>query len=251
MALHHNPRIVTEGLIMLLDSLDINSYPGSGSQWKDLSGKGNDTTFSYGDYSNGVFISVEVPDYASRLEFYTPNSTSIFDAFSTTTGGWQIEEVILINDITYPESPAGTVVSGSAYSSGAIGFDWNHGNSMGLNSIQMGAGNNSGGEVGYDVRTSISVPDNLQTFGTWVHRSFYWNRSNNTMGVYINGIHCGSIDISILAGLPIYDGQGISWGQLYGWRHDGARAGIKIYNRVLTAEEVQTNYEVHKNRFNL
>jgi len=36
MALHHNPRIVTSGLQVLLDAADTNSYPGSGTTWYDL-----------------------------------------------------------------------------------------------------------------------------------------------------------------------------------------------------------------------
>ena len=36
MALHHNPRIVTSGLILALDAADINSYTGAGATWTDL-----------------------------------------------------------------------------------------------------------------------------------------------------------------------------------------------------------------------
>jgi hypothetical protein len=37
MALHHSPKIVTNGLILSLDARDINSYPDSGLTWYDLS----------------------------------------------------------------------------------------------------------------------------------------------------------------------------------------------------------------------
>ena len=48
MALHHNPRIVTSGLVLALDAGDINSYPGSGTAWKDLSGNGFNATLNNG-----------------------------------------------------------------------------------------------------------------------------------------------------------------------------------------------------------
>jgi hypothetical protein len=37
MAKHHNPRIVTDGLVLCLDAANKRSYPGSGAVWTDLS----------------------------------------------------------------------------------------------------------------------------------------------------------------------------------------------------------------------
>jgi len=243
------PNITENGLVLHLDAANPKSYPGSGNTWYDLSGNSNTTNMSHGEFASTHFISVEVPDYASRLEFYTPDSVSLNNAFSPVTGGWQIEEWIKIDDITYPESPAGTVVSSAAYSSGGVGFDWNHGNSMGIHRIRMGVGNNVSQPSGYDVNTDVLIPEGVMDFGKWALRSLFWNRSTNTMGAYVNGVFCGEIDISPVSGLTLYDGQGISWGTLYGWRHDGGRAGMKVYNRVLSAEEVAQNYNATKSRF--
>ena len=41
MSLHHNPRIVTDGLVLALDAANPKSYPGSGTTWYDLSGNGH------------------------------------------------------------------------------------------------------------------------------------------------------------------------------------------------------------------
>ena len=41
MGLAHSPRIVTDGLVLLLDAGNTKSYPGSGTTWSDLSGNGN------------------------------------------------------------------------------------------------------------------------------------------------------------------------------------------------------------------
>ena len=48
MALAHSPSIVTDGLALCLDGANVKSYPGSGTTWKDLSGKGNDGTLTNG-----------------------------------------------------------------------------------------------------------------------------------------------------------------------------------------------------------
>jgi hypothetical protein len=59
MAFFHSPRIVTDGLVLALDAANSLSYPGSGTTWTDLSGKGNNGTLVNGptfDQANGGSI---------------------------------------------------------------------------------------------------------------------------------------------------------------------------------------------------
>ena len=44
MGVNYNPKIVTDGLVLCLDAANKRSYPGSGSTWNDLSGRGNHFT---------------------------------------------------------------------------------------------------------------------------------------------------------------------------------------------------------------
>jgi hypothetical protein len=44
MALNYGPTLVTDGLVVLLDAADKNSYPGTGITWYDLSGNGHNIT---------------------------------------------------------------------------------------------------------------------------------------------------------------------------------------------------------------
>jgi hypothetical protein len=46
MALVHSPRIVTDNLILCVDSGNTKSYPGTGTVWTDISGDGNNITLS-------------------------------------------------------------------------------------------------------------------------------------------------------------------------------------------------------------
>ena len=58
MALHHNPRIITEGLVLYLDPADVNSYPGSGTTWTDLTnqiGYTNGSSLTYSEDNKGTF----------------------------------------------------------------------------------------------------------------------------------------------------------------------------------------------------
>jgi len=53
MALSHNPRIVTDSLVLCLDAANPKSYSGSGSSWFDLSGNNNNGTLVNGvGYTN-------------------------------------------------------------------------------------------------------------------------------------------------------------------------------------------------------
>lgn len=44
MSTYYSPRIPTSGLVLLVDALNKKSYPGAGSYWYDLSGRGNHFT---------------------------------------------------------------------------------------------------------------------------------------------------------------------------------------------------------------
>jgi hypothetical protein len=78
-----------------------------------------------------------------------------------------------------------------------------------------------------------------------------WNRGANSNLLYINGTYINSASTANTAGTSIYDGDGITFGTLYGWKHYGRRAGIKIYNRVLSSDEILRNYNATRNRFGL
>jgi hypothetical protein len=77
MALHHNPKIVTSGLVLALDAANPKSYPGSGTTWYDLSGNGNHGTLNnvtFATSNKGVFITSG--DSASYIDVPSPNLAS-------------------------------------------------------------------------------------------------------------------------------------------------------------------------------
>lgn len=78
-----------------------------------------------------------------------------------------------------------------------------------------------------------------------------WDRSNNTVSLYINGVYIGGGNTPNTAGQAIYDGDGGSIGTLYGWKFYGRRGAFKIWNRVLSQSEITQNYNAQKTRFGL
>jgi hypothetical protein len=73
MAFANGGRIVTDGLVLSLDAGDRNSYPGSGTTWRDLSGNNNSGSLVNGptfNSANQVSILFDgVNDYVSGPTF--------------------------------------------------------------------------------------------------------------------------------------------------------------------------------------
>lgn len=60
MGIGYNPKIVTDGLVLCLDAGNTKSYPGSGTTWYDLSGRGNHHTLTGSPtWSAGKFTLVD------------------------------------------------------------------------------------------------------------------------------------------------------------------------------------------------
>lgn len=218
MALHHNPRIVTDGLVLALDAADVNSYPGSGTTWYDLSSNGNDGTLT-----NGPTFS---SDHVGALVFDGAN-----------------DHIALSTAITLTDFTATAVYSISSYNGGwAMLF----GNSDLDNFIGIGTSgailriqdtNSTNSDLAYN-----SIEDQL-TFLQVV-------QSGNSNTWYINGQSVGNSTNNSYAGIEIthmvHYGTGSSLG-IFGGKYYLAH----LYNRALTASEIQQNYEAQKTRFGL
>jgi hypothetical protein len=244
MGIRRGPNIIREGLVLSLDAGNVRSYPGSGATWYDVSGNGNNGTISNGEFVTSQRYLRNSGNVSNFFTISIPHSTSLNSALTTTTGGWTIEEIIWTNSVDYPEADGGSVASDIAYGGGATGFDWNHGN--GLNSVRFGMSSNSGGSYEDDVYISTGV---INQTNTWRARTMIWNRGASQVGLYMDGIYMGAASTPNTAGTAVYDGGGIVFGSLYGWKHYGRRASIKLYNRVLTASEILQNYNMTKSRF--
>lgn len=249
MSYNNGSQIVKNGLVCYLDASNTKSYPGSGTTWYDLSKNNNHGSISLGEFIN-VGPSSYIRNTGGVSDFFTvtvANSTSLNTALTTTTGGWTIEEIIWTNSVTYPEADAGSVASSPAYGVGATGFDWNHG--IVNTSFKFGQASNSAGGYEDDVTISVGAPYN--SLNAWRVRTMIWNRGANTNYLYINGALIGTASTPNTAGTAIYDGDGIIFGSLYGWKHNGRRASIKIYNFPFTSTQVATNFAAFKYRFGL
>lgn len=246
MSLGHGAKIVRDGLVLHLDAANKKSYPGSGNVWNDLSGNGNNGSISNGEYvSAGYFRNLG--NVSNSFVVSISNSTSINSAFSVTTGGWTIEEIIWTNSVVYPEADGGSVISSSAYGGSATGFDWNHGDP----NTKFVFGVTNGGATTYDKEVTINLISPYDALNVWKHRTMIWDRTLNSVSLYINGVYQGGGSISEVQGQTLYDGGGMTFGSLYGWRHYGRRSILRSYNRVLTSVEIRQNFEATRSRYGI
>ena len=95
MAVGYNPRIVTDGLILALDAGNTKSYPGSGTTWRDLSGRGNTGTLTngptYSSSNGGSIVFDGTNDYAevtgSNADFLVGSQSFTIEWWEYFTGG--------------------------------------------------------------------------------------------------------------------------------------------------------------------
>jgi hypothetical protein len=231
-------KIVTDGLVLALDAADRNSYPGSGTTWRDISGNGYNSTLinspTFSSNNSGVIVLDGVDDFISipgNTTIYSSNFTWQSFHYIRSTNGildsmWWSEDIVknllmvygntdLSN--TYFRIDTGTQV----FESTSTGTQTN------------GFGTTAGPATGRWLLTTIVK--NGTTF------SLYWNNA-----VLMWTVTIGSWNI-------IDNTQTIAFGA----RNDAEFATAMnvsnnlMYNRALSTLEITQNYNAQKSRFNL
>lgn len=227
--------IVTDGLVLTLDAANTKSYPGSGTNVKDLSDNGNDGTLVNGpifDSDNGGIFNFDGVDDEMKITMASTISFTNTDNF--TMGLWV--------------NKTGTPVSGNVNGlfvttgGGRFGIDYNFEASQ----IRAGIRNTANGQY------TTKFDTNLEG---WNHCVFTYE-TENTSGIklYTQGVLRSSITT---VGLGDFTSTGeFRIGATYGLggtikRLIGEISNARIYNRALTSAEVLQNYNAQKGRFGL
>jgi hypothetical protein len=230
--------VVIDGLILALDASVSRSYPGSGNTWFDLSGNSNDGTLTnspvYDSANGGIFILDGTSEY---IQFPTSVSASLNGISSASLSIW-----VRLNS-----------GSNGAGNSGIIQLS-GHTNSNG-NLYYYTDASRVGG-IWLDVfRTDrVFTGDWQPTFsGTdWHNLTVTATAGTNGWKMYLNGIlrfqTTGQSQISVSSS----NFGGVRLGQNSNSRHIRGRFGsIQIYNRALTASEIQQNFIATRSRFGI
>ena len=235
MAEVYGPKIVREGLVLNLDSTDINSYPGTGTTWYDTSGNGNHATMYY----------MNSPSAGNTSGFDTNTKYMMFDRHLGGSDGTVNNVVIVPNstslqgvlcqngmtiDMWFKESStqctAFTKWGGSwelYYCSTMVFRVEGTGGSDYASSISSLPGNWRNIVATHD-GTNIKMYANATNVLSSTNTVTNQNTTNNiSIGAYASGIYAS------IGAIPVY----------------------RLYNRALTEQEIKQNYSIQKTRFGI
>ena len=284
MGVSGGPNIIEDGIVLLLDAADRNSYPGSGTTWRDMSannftgsiisGSFNTTPSSISlnnsAYSGSIVLNVYQPSGSNLYEY--PYSASvfatIFDTFTYNIWCQTSSSINLTSTGTIPtEATSGTTFAGTLFGSGQYNYiigplypAYIDGFPPTYTTASTGVvvGNNAIAVVehtgGYMPGTCIYNPGNSTTIGNnWNNIVVVYN--NKQASIYLNGnlVRTGLtspkrllMGISIGSQIRTIPESFISYGAFR-----GNIGSVSYYNRALSQTEIQQNYNAQKSRFNI
>lgn len=235
MGLNYGPTITRNGLILSLDAADINSYPGSGTTWFDISGRGN----------NGTLVNGITYSSANR-------GTMVLDGTDDTISAPPTSTIGAIPNPTWEIWVRSSGLGSGKTIGGLICPDY------GQISYIAGDGN----VVFYLYSTDAGYPGSyIISLGTSGVNCFdnQWHHIVCTRGygvgayIYVDGVaRASSGGGASWSGLTIWSGMNTQIGNNPNDVYHNLKGNIaiaKIYNRYFTADDVLRNYNLTKTRF--
>lgn len=247
MAIFRGPNIVTDGLVLYLDAGNRKSYPGSGVVCADLIGGTTGGTLvngvSYSANNNGYFSFDGVDDYITLSSSFMVGSSStlLFWVNGSYQGYYLGIHSRRLSSVDGSQSGAGITQTIPSNGWNMVGYQGTSGvNNFIINSNIYSA--NTGGRFPYDYANDKPI--------------FSMNQSGLFAG---NDIQITTFNLQAATGLA----TGYSWldrtNKVIGLsttalsrRYFSGFIGLCfIYNRILSASEIQQNYNATKSRFGL
>jgi hypothetical protein len=216
-------KIVTDGLVLALDAADKNSYPGSGTTWRDLAGINN------GALINGVTFAVDSLSFDGVDDFVSGSSNLNISGDATFS-------------ICYWARWNGTSFSGD-YPSG-VGNNSTGNTNQGLSTTW------NGGRIALDFWVNRFRATTALNVQTWYHVCFTKTPGliGSTSKLYVNGQeYPGAVEGTDTT--PNITLSTFVVGRLDASRwFNGNIANVQIYNRALSQSEILQNYNAQKSR---
>jgi hypothetical protein len=229
--------IVTNGLVLNLDAAKVDSYPGTGTTWRDLSGNNNNGTLINGPTFSGIgkqaaIVFDGVDDYVNDV-----GNVSAF-SFIQNTGIFTISTWVkpaVLNKTHY--------FLGNTPTSVEKGFYYGFHSSNGLDFVIM-RGNSGSPVLSFTAASFISTTD-------WVNITAVGNGS--TVTLYKNG---SSFQTSTgMSNFPTGDSTRVlNVGRITNFSPETFQGSIsvsQIYNRPLSAAEVSQNFNALRGRYGI
>lgn len=218
MAFNYSPKTITNGLVLYLDAANTKSYVSGSSTWIDLSKNNLNGTLTngptYNSSNGGVIIFDGTNDYVNC------GNSSVLDLTDITISVWY-KTTATGNQILVGKSYLTSYYLNVAPSANSFSL-WTNGTSLGSGTITtLGNGN----------------WHNIVGTMSGVNKKVYYD------GALANsGTGTSNIDSN-----PLYIGSSPVNAAIF----NGSIANVLLYNRALSIEEVQQNFNTTKTRFRL
>jgi hypothetical protein len=229
MALSHSPSIVTNGLVVALDAANTKSYPGSGTTWTDLSNNGyNSTLTNTPVYNTGTSFTFAGTNQYAVLSRPVQDDFTLSCWFKTTQS-------------------SGT----------PVGSQWWSG--MGLVDAEIAGTFSDFGMTLYNatLRFGVGNPDTTIS-STLTYNDNRWHyaaasrvRSTGAVAIYIDGVLVKSGTVSNTGSLTSATQIRIGCLQSNANFFAGDISSVLIYNRVLSADEINQNFNAYRGRYGI
>ena len=228
MAFYRGPQVVTDGLVLALDAANPKSYPGSGTNWFDVSGNSNNGTLTngptYSSANGGIIIFNGNSQYINcGTPLLPPGNISIFAWIYPTS----------FNNIW-------NIIATKWFNPDASDFHW---------ALKSNIGDKT------NIRQNLYTTSNSDIYGTTTFTTNTWYYvgftlvSGGILTFYKNGDMDGTSSpvsrTTQSSSLQINDYRAVQYGLI------GRIPQTQIYNRALSSTEVLQNYNAQKSRFNL
>mgnify|MGYP000621350091 FL=1 len=245
MALSHNPRIVTDGLVLCLDAANPRSYPGSGTTWFDLSGNGNDASLT-GTYS---YIEGESFLFNDGAQLDGDGRATIDFGSIGTASPYTIECIFRINRYVFLSSSSN--ISAQIFSSGRTSGNFDEAFYLGRNGVSGEVQN--AGLSWYDVGGADGPGGNSNNFIFLdnVYHTTVTIENPGPVNFYINGLFSVADTTSAsnlridniwsISNQPPGNNQGV----------DSNFYAVRVYNKILSESEIKQNFNALRGRYGL
>lgn len=230
--------IVRDGLIVNLDAGKVDSYPGSGTLWRDITWNNRNGTLTnfgpssfYSKDDSGYLLFDGTNDYANLGDIFVLN-----DSIPKTFNIWFNLSTIKTNSLI-------------ADMGGSANRGWWLYTSVGNQIVFGGSDNGSDARLQYRTTTNANLVAN-----TWYHLCLVYNPLTPTVLFYLNGnllTDNNNIIYSSYFSSTTFIQVGAYAGAIPNQPLSGRLSQILVYNKALTQAEVTRNYNALRGRYNL
>ena len=230
MGLSHSPSLVMNGLVLCLDAANTKSYPGSGTTWTDLSGRGNTGTLTNGPtYSSANGGSIV---FDGNNQYITCGNIPTIG-----TGDFAINCWVYLPNVTPTDCWRAIVTIGNGYTTAG---------GITLYAPRHTSPVNTAVAILNGVNPTIGGTSNVNN-SVWHH--IVLTRLSNNLSIYVDSVsEVSTSNTANITQTAITIGRDINCGNTY---YQGNIAQVSIYNRALTAAEVSQNYNALRGRFGI